>query len=567
MGQETPRGWRGPRTFRLSDLIDGLETETVIGDLAVPVTGVTYNSRAVRPGSVFFCVRGLVTDGHRFIPEAAAHGAAAIVVQGQSGLEAARAVFGDRDAKPRPGQVGPAAAAPATPVLVVVNDTRLAMGRAAANFYGHPSRQLRVIGVTGTNGKTTTTHLVRELLNASGRPCGLIGTVHNVVGGKTLPAGRTTPEAFDLQNLAREMVEAGDTHLTMEVASHALSLDRVAGFEFDVAVFTNLTQDHLDFHGDFESYFQAKARLFTGLGTSYLGRPKTGPKVAVINFDDPLAPRLAGLTRAPVVGFSTRAATATGDGAGTAPGLRAVDITLGTARSTFRVEAKAGLGVGLAGIPAFAAPVVLAMTGAYNVSNALAALAVALIEGVPPEAALAALAGVHGAPGRFELVNAGQEFTAVVDYAHTPDGLENVLQAARALGPRRLITVFGCGGDRDRTKRPLMGEVAARWSDFCVVTSDNPRSEDPLAIIGDILPGLAQAGRHTERDYVIEPDRRKAIHQAVRLAGPGDLVMVAGKGHETYQIFADRTVHFDDREVIRDAVADRRADGGDGDGR
>ncbi len=525
--------------FRLCDLLEGLETGPVVGDPTVPVSDICYDSRSVRPGAVFFCVRGFRLDGHDFIPEAVGRGAVALVVEGLEGLAAARSRLG-------PASDGRAPAPGTAPVVVVVPDVRAAMGPAAANFYGHPSRRLRTIGVTGTNGKTTTTHLVRELLvKAGGRSCGLIGTVHNVVGGRSLPAGRTTPEAFDLQRLADEMLRAGDTHLVMEVASHGLALGRVRGFGFDVGVFTNLTQDHLDFHGDFESYFQAKARLFRELGTSSRGRAKGGAKAAVLNSGDPASGRLAGLTSVPVVTYGLESPAAA---------LRARDIRLAPGRTSFILEAEAGLGIGLPGVGAFEVPAILSLTGRYNLENALAALAVALIEGVPTPAAVAALADVKGAPGRFETVDAGQEFAAVVDYAHTPDGLENVLEAARALRPRRLITVFGCGGDRDRTKRPLMGEVAARLSDLCVVTSDNPRSEDPLAVIGDILPGLRRLGRREGRDYLVEPDRAKAIELAVRSAEPGDFVVVAGKGHETYQVFADRTVHFDDREVLREAI-------------
>ncbi len=531
----------------------------MIGDLAVPVTGVYYDSRAVTQGGAFFCVPGFVRDGHDFIPDALARGASVLVVEGAKGLEAAREVTGlGRPLGTKPGPAG-------APVVVAVPNVRAAMGLAAANFFGHPSRDLRVIGVTGTNGKTTTTHLIREILLAHGHPCGIIGTVHSIVGGKSLPAGRTTPEAFDLQALSRQMVEAGDTHLAMEVGSHALVLDRVKGFEFDLGVFTNLTQDHLDFHGDLESYFLAKAKLFERLGSSYAGRPKAGTKAAILNANDPYSARLTGLTRVPVVtyGIAAREGTTAGPTSGTpsdAPpfpgpfGLEAQDIKLEPGRATFTIRAREGLGAGLPKPPAFTAPAILSLTGAYNVSNALAALAVALVEGVPPLAAVEALAKVKGAPGRFETVEAGQDFLAVVDYAHTPDGLENVLQAARALHPRRIITVFGCGGDRDRRKRPLMGKAVAALSDFCVVTSDNPRSEKPEAIIEEIKPGLLDLGRREGVDFIADPDRARAIGLAVKMAEPGDLVLVAGKGHETYQIFADRTIHFDDREVLREAI-------------
>ena len=549
-GRRTRSGLRGEwATLRLSELVEGLEIQAVLGDGATPVAAVTYDSRQVRPGSVFFCVRGFVQDGHTFIPDSIGRGAAAIVVEGPAGLEAARTALTARVAAPG----GPAASPGVAPVIVAVPSVRQAMGRAAANFFEHPSRKLRVIGVTGTNGKTTTVHLVRELL-VGPRSCGLIGTVQTVVGGETYPAGRTTPEAFDLQSLAARMAGAGDTHLAMEVGSHALALDRVGGFEYDVAVFTNLTQDHLDFHGTMEEYFLAKARLFEGLGRSYLGIPKPGPKVAVLNADDPYARRLAAVARVPLVTYALEAEDA---------GLRATDINPGPDRTTFTLTARDGLGAGLPAPAAFRVPVALSLTGRHNVANALAALAVALVEGVPAEAAVAGLDGVKGAAGRFESVNAGQDFLAVVDYAHTPDGLENVLQAARALHPRRVITVFGCGGDRDRAKRPLMGEVVAKLSDLCVVTSDNPRSERPEAIIEEIRPGLERLGRREGSGYLVDPDRTGAINLAVAAAGPGDLVLVAGKGHETYQSFADKTVPFDDREVLREAILRKIGAGAD----
>lgn len=530
--------------MRLDELLSGIEVEALEGDPGVPVSGVSYDSRSVRPGDAFFCVRGFVHDGHTFIPQALERGAAALVVEGSAGMEAALAAL---------------AGALRRPAVAAVPSVRRVMGRAAANFFGHPSRRLRVIGVTGTNGKTTTTHLVRELLEQQGCRCGLIGTVQTLVGGRTLPAGRTTPEAFDLQSLAAAMVGAGDTHVCLEVGSHALALDRVAGFEFDVGVFTNLTQDHLDFHGDMESYFEAKVKLFEGLGRSYLPVPKPGPKVAVLNADDPSSPRLAARTRVPVITYGLEDAAA---------GLQAKALDLQAGRSTFDLRVREGLGAGLPGVPGYGGRVTLSLTGRHNVYNALAALAVVLVEGLSCERAVAGLAALRGAAGRFETVDAGQPFLAVVDYAHTPDGLENVLEAARALRPGRVITVFGCGGDRDRTKRPLMGEVVGRLSDLAVVTSDNPRSEKPEAIIAEILPGLERAGRREGEDFWVDPDRARAIDLAVRLARPGDLVLVAGKGHETYQVFADRTVHFDDREALREAIVRRLGrDGGGGCGR
>ncbi len=545
------------------DLFRGTDVMAVIGDLRAEVTGVRYDSRAVEPGDAFFCVRGFVHDGHDFAAEALARGARVVVVEGQAGLERVRAVAGAATAS------GGAATASggATPgsgaaVIVAVASVRHAMGLAAAAFFGQPSSRLRVIGVTGTNGKTTTTHLVREILVAQGRPCGLIGTVHSIVGGKSLPAVRTTPEAFDLQSLAADMVRAGDACLSLEVGSHALSLERTVGFEFDLAVFTNLTQDHLDFHGTMEEYFRAKAALFESLGRSRGAEAKAGRKAAILNADDPYGRRLAGLTAAPVTTYGLTSEDAD---------LRATDLSFEPRRTGFTLTAREALGGAAPGMAGFQERAELSLTGRHNVANALAAVAVALVEGVSPRAVVASLSSLRGAAGRFERVDAGQDFTVVVDYAHTPDGLENVLRAARALRPRRVITVFGCGGDRDRTKRPLMGEKVANLSDLCVVTSDNPRSERPEAIIDDIRPGLERAGRKEGTGYVAEPDRAKAIALAVQTAGPGDLVLVTGKGHETYQIFADRTIHFDDREVLGEAIRvklgrpDRRPSGTGGD--
>jgi UDP-N-acetylmuramoyl-L-alanyl-D-glutamate--2,6-diaminopimelate ligase len=512
----------------------------LVGEASTPVAGLAYDSRQVGPGGAFFCVKGFVQDGHSFIADALARGARTIVVEGRAGLEAANRLA--------TGAANRLATGAAT--VVAVPAMRPAMGLAAANFFDHPSTKLRVLGVTGTNGKTTTTHLIRELLVGQGHPCGLIGTVQAIVGGETHPAGRTTPEAFDLQDLAARMVAAGDTYLSMEVGSHALALDRVSGFEFDIGVFTNLTQDHLDFHGTMEEYFQAKASLFKGVGRSYRGEPKSGAKAVVLNADDAHSLSLAAVARVPVVTYALDAPEA---------GLRATDLKFSQGRATFTLTVKDGLGADLPGPARFRVPATVSMTGRHNVANALAAVAVVLAEGLPAEAVVAGLAGVKGAAGRFETVDAGQGFLAVVDYAHTPDGLENVLQAVRSLHPRRVITVFGCGGDRDRSKRPLMGEVVARLSDLCVVTSDNPRSERPEAIIEEIRPGLERLGRREGTGYLVDPDRARAIGLAVDAAGAGDVVLVAGKGHETYQTFADRTISFNDREVLREAIQRRLA--------
>lgn len=464
---------------------------------ALRPAGLAYDSRRVGPGFVFFAVKGFQDDGHLYVQDAVQRGAVGVVVE-------------------RPVPVPP-------PVGVVqVSNVRRALALAAARFYGHPAEHLRMVGVTGTNGKTTTTHLIRAVFQTQGKKAGLIGTLYNKIGDKIVPGERTTPESLDLQALLRRMVDEGVEAVAMEVSSHALALERVTGIEFDVAVFTNLTQDHLDFHQDLEDYFAAKARLFAALeepGT------KSRPKAAVLNTDDPYGKRLVSLSGVETVTY----------GIENPADVRARDVVFTAGGTSFEADTPWGR-----------ASVNLKLAGRFNVYNALAAFAVGGLEGLPPSEVARALEDVTVVPGRFERIEAGQDFTVVVDYAHTPDGLASVLQTARALSRGRLIVVFGCGGDRDPTKRPVMGEIAGRLADFTVITSDNPRREDPLAIIAAIEAGVRSAGGNR---YVVEPDRREAIRIALRYAQPGDLVVLAGKGHEDYQIIGDRKLPFDDREV------------------
>ncbi|AOQ23502.1 UDP-N-acetylmuramoyl-L-alanyl-D-glutamate--2,6-diaminopimelate ligase [Moorella thermoacetica] len=486
----------------LAELVAPLKVIARGGNQQVPLTGLHYDSRRIQSGFLFVAIKGFKTDGHLYIDAALERGAVAVVLAQERTL-------------------------PPGVAWVRVDDTRLALGQLAARFYDYPSRKLRLIGVTGTNGKTTTTHLIQAILEAGGRPAGLVGTIGNRLGDRVLPAEHTTPESLDLQHLLYQMASLQARAVVMEVSSHALALHRVAGTEFDVAVFTNLTQDHLDFHHDMEDYFNCKARLFQGMDQGV----KTGPKYAVINGDDPYGSRLAALTPVPVVTY------------GCTPGcqVRARDIHLETGGSTSLVTWPGG-----------EAAMELRLTGRYNIYNALAALAVALQEGIDPQVAIRALGRFKGVPGRLERVDQGQPFTVVVDYAHTPDGLENVLRAARQVTRGRLLVVFGCGGDRDRGKRPLMGRAAARLSDYSIITSDNPRSEDPEAIIADILPGVREV---PGASYQVLVDRRRAIAAALALARPGDMVVIAGKGHETYQIVKDKTLPFDDRQVAREELA------------
>ena len=498
--------------MKLRELLAGATVGELAGDDGVEVSGLAYDSRRVRPGALFFCVVGRSSDGHRFAPAAVDAGAVALVV--------------DRDLD-----------LPVTQVKVA--DVREAMAPIAVRFWGDPTATLRVVGITGTNGKTTTAFLVRRIVESHGGGTGLLGTVKRVVGGVEEEVERTTPEAIDLQETFHRMLEAGDSACAMEVSSHALAYRRTAGVRFAVAVFTNLTQDHLDFHGDMEAYFEAKRTLFLSSAeppgsASDLGwRP---PGAAAINVDDPYGARLAADIRAdgsyPLLTFSPSGA----EGAD----LRALERSFDAGGSRF-VCASANAAV----------EVRTPLPGHFNVENALAALAACRLLGVPVEAGATALAGAGRVPGRFEPVDEGQPFAVLVDYAHTPDSLENVLRAARRLTEGRLIAVFGCGGDRDREKRPLMGEIAARLADATIVTSDNPRSEEPEAIIREILAGIpAHDGGEGRDDVTVEADRRAAIGLALGTAAPGDTVVIAGKGHEQGQEFeGGRKVPFDDRVV------------------
>jgi UDP-N-acetylmuramoyl-L-alanyl-D-glutamate--2,6-diaminopimelate ligase len=454
----------------------------------VEITGLAYDSRSVKPGTLFFCVSGLCRDGHEFAPDAVAAGAAALVVERPLGLGVPE---------------------------VAVPSARAAMAPVAARFFGDPTAELDVVGVTGTNGKTTTAFLVRSMLEAAGRPCGLLGTVTALVGGVQQRVVRTTPEAIDLQRAFQAMVEAGDRACAMEVSSHALELHRADAIHWATAIFTNLTQDHLDFHASMEDYFLAKRRLFVA-----------GPRASIVNVDDPFGRRLA----AEIPGALRFAVERPAD-------YRASAVETDWAGTRFRLE---GPGIELD----LRSP----LPGRFNVYNVTGAAVAALVLGVDPDAIAAAISGARPIPGRFEPVDEGQGFAVVVDYAHTPDSLDNLLRAARALAEGRLIVVFGCGGDRDRGKRPVMGEIAARLADVAIVTSDNPRSEDPEAIIGDVLAG---AGGSAEAIV----DRREAIGSAVEQARPGDVVVIAGKGHEQGQEFAGgRKLPFDDVAVAREAL-------------
>ncbi len=477
------------------------------GDPSVDVRDLAYDSRRVAEGTLFFCFPGEKTDGHDFAPAAVEAGASALVVERPLELDVPQAR---------------------------VEDARAAMAPVAAAFNGDPTSELTVVGITGTNGKTTTAFLVRHLLESAGRQCGLLGTVRQVVGGEVEEVERTTPEAIDLQRTFARMLEAGDDACAMEVSSHALVLHRADAIDFAVKVFTNLSQDHLDFHADMEDYFAAKRLLFSGEGGAPLIELEGG--ISVVNLDDPYGQRLAG-------------ELSTGDGgdcitfsaAGGAADLSARGVTFDPSGSRFLCMSPDGQ-----------IEVQTPLPGDFNVSNALAALGVAHALGLDLREAAEALASAEQVPGRFESIDEGQPFGVIVDYAHTPDSLENVLGAARRLTGGRLISVFGCGGDRDREKRPLMGRAGAELSDIAVVTSDNPRSEDPGAIIEQIREGIPESP-HAE--VLVDADRRAAIASALGRAEQGDLVVIAGKGHEQGQEFEDgRKIPFDDRDVARDEL-------------
>ncbi len=483
---------------RLQSLVEDVPGSRQIGDPGAEVTGIAYDSRRVKPGDLFVAIRGRVHDGHDFIGPARQAGASAVMVEDE-----VRAGAG-------PG--------------IVVPDSRHALGIVSSRFFGYPSQSLKVMGVTGTNGKTTTTYLLRSILRAAGRQVGLIGTVAHFLGDQSVPAERTTPESYDLQALFAQMKERGLTHVVMEVSSIALELWRLAGTDMDVGVFTNLTQDHLDFHVSLEAYRDAKARLFASI------EPRAG-RFAVVNADDPASRHMAEHSRVHVWTYSYEDPMS--------------DVC------AERVELLPGGSRFLLTGPSGRAPVRLHLAGRFNVENALAAATAALGEGVDVETIARGLGAVQGVPGRLQSVNEGQPFGVIVDYAHTPDGLERVLEATREFTRGRVLLVFGCGGDRDRQKRPLMGRVAARLADRIFLTSDNPRSEDPQTILDEVAAGIRAEG---VRPQLVEIDRRVAIRSALQEARAGDTVLIAGKGHETYQILGDRVIPFSDAEVAADIL-------------
>ncbi len=479
--------------MKLRELLERISLVSATADLEMEISGVSYDSRTTRPGDLFVAMTGFETDGHAYIPKAAEAGAAAVLCQ-------------------RPPENG-------LP-YVRVEDSRRALAVLGANFYGHPAEQMTMVGITGTNGKTTTTYLLKAILEqALGAKVGLIGTNQNMIGEEVLPTERTTPESFELQGLFARMREAGCTHVVMEVSSHALALDRVYGVSYAVGVFTNLTQDHLDFHKTMEDYCDAKALLFRRCA------------VGVVNGDDPWTPRL-------LEGATCRTFTYAQHGAGD---LRAEDVSLAADHVAFT-----------AATAEEKIPVRVNIPGGFMVYNTLDVLGAALALGVPLSRSAQILAGVPHVKGRVEVVpTPGKSYTVLIDYAHSPDGMVNVLRSVKGFAKGRTIALFGCGGDRDKTKRPKMGRVAAEIADFAVVTTDNPRTEKPADIIADILPGFAGSAT----PYVVVEDRIEAIHYCLDHARPGDVIVLCGKGHETYQEINHVKHHMDEREIVAEYLS------------
>lgn len=486
---------------KLSDYIGEDETLAVKGSLDRPISGLVMDSRRVVPGTLFFALPGLRADGASFIDEAVNRGAVAVVTQ----------------KIPNP--------APARVTFIQVADARATLARVARRFYKFPDRDLQVVGVTGTNGKTTVTHLIRHLLGGEQR-VGLIGTIHYDLGARTVPSYKTTPESLDIFGMLAQMRDAGCRQAVMEVSSHGIDQQRVLGLEFGAAVFTNLTRDHLDYHKSMDAYFDVKTRLFTG---------HTGaePRVAIVNLDDPHGARLverisAAVPSARVVTYGEQASAQ----------VRAEDVALNFKNTTFQLVWPGG-----------AMTVDSPLIGRYNVSNLLAAIATAIGLGRDPRAILGRLRGFAGVPGRMERIEEGQAFNVLVDYAHTDDALSNALGMLRTITPGRLLVVFGCGGNRDRAKRPMMVKAVQDYADFAFATADNPRNEALTQIFGDMQAGVTAPLKITWIE-----DRRRAISLALDMAKPGDCLLIAGKGHETYQEFADTVSPFDDRQVVRELI-------------
>lgn len=492
----------------ISQLAELVEGSVVIGNKETEITGIEHDSRKAGKGTLFVCIPGLHVDGHKFIPQAVAAGAAAILTTREE------------------------VDVPAGVAVLRVTDLQAALDTIVPFFHDYPARSMRVIGITGTNGKTTTSYITRAILRDAGYKVGLIGTIQIMMEDEVYPIHNTTPDVVELQHTLATMRDKGMDYVVMEVSSHALDQNRVAGIEFDTAVFTNLTQDHLDYHKTLENYMLAKAKLFELVSQAGVKDGKT----AVVNIDDAAGKTMLEHAACQQLTYAI----------GQPADLRATDVDVLASGANFTLN-HAALGQ---------MALKLHITGIFNVYNVMSAVGAALAEHIKPEIIEKVLCGFTSVPGRFELVKAGQDFSIIVDYAHTPDGVENVLRTAREIAKKKIIAVFGCGGDRDRTKRPIMGRIAAELADVVIATSDNPRSEDPEFILSEVEAGVREKIGTKQHEKIT--DRREAIFRAVELAETDDIVIILGKGHEDYQILKDETIHFDDKEVAREAVAARK---------
>lgn len=490
--------------MKLSEATSYLITASIKGEAATEITGISIDSRHVSQGDLFFCISGTGDDGHRYADQAVASGASALVVERVLDLDIPQ---------------------------LLVKDARYALAVISNVFYQHPSKEMRLIGVTGTNGKTTTTFLIEKILSDAAINTGVIGTIEMRYAGEVYPMSGTTPSASALQESLRDMVDKGVNACAIEVSSHALHQGRVQGCRFRTAIFTNLSQDHLDYHGTMEAYAQAKGLFFSRLGNSFSEKEEERSYV-VLNADDPISEYLSTLTSAETITYGLHENA----------DIRASHIRITSRGTSFELDTFRG-----------SQPVELQMVGKFNVYNALAAIAAGLIEGIELSAIVKSLEAVPGVAGRVEAVQAGQPFAVIVDYAHTPDGLDNVLATVKEFAEGRIYCVFGCGGDRDRKKRPMMGKIAAQYADYVLVTSDNPRTEDPDLILLDIEAGLKEDNVSSDR-YELIVDRRAAITKAIEMASPNDVVLIAGKGHETYQLVGQEILDFDDRIVAEEAI-------------
>ncbi|KKZ92997.1 UDP-N-acetylmuramoylalanyl-D-glutamate--2,6-diaminopimelate ligase [Bacillus wiedmannii] len=495
--------------MKLKELANLLLIKETIGDMNVEITGLEIDSRKITSGNLFICVSGIdgfLEDRHQFVEDAVKNGAVALIVERDVNIEIPK---------------------------IIVKDARYAMAVIASHFYSYPSNEMKLIGITGTNGKTTTSYLLEKILTDYGFQTGIMGNNGVKIGSKWYPTDINTQESPALQRNLQMMKNQNVDYCVMEVTSQGLHMERVKGCNFKIAVFTNLTQDHLDYHGTFEEYKHVKGLLFSRLGNDFSATDK---KIAILNADDPSVEYFKKVTSAEVITY----------GINNGADVQAKNITLSSKGIQFLVSSFNG-----------EIEIILNLVGRFNVYNALAAITAALVEGIPLTniSISDSLSNVKRIEGRMEIIDENQDFLVIVDYAHTPDALENVLSTISEFSKGKIITVFGCGGDRDAKKRPIMGEIAGSYSDFIYITSDNPRSEDPQAIMKDIERGFT---KNNNLNYKVEVDRELAINQAIKMASSNDIVLIAGKGHETYQILKDSTIHFDDKEIARQAIKNSR---------